>query len=162
MIVVAVSLEHSNVIWKEIKMETRRESCSGHTLNPHSMCCPTYVCQILPLPGTHIHTKVHTNNKYVYSRCMQKISTCIHLGKCMYLAHHPKIHTRTHAHIEKHTSFHCITLQAPASADSANPICCNNCHTGKRQECFSPQICKELHSYHSSHSDGNALVYAAL
>lgn len=56
--------------------------------------------------------------------------------------------TYTHTHTAMHTSFHHISLQAPASPDSSNPICCNNCHTGWRGECFSPF--RELHSHHSN------------
>lgn len=96
-----------------------------------------------------ICTHTHTCNKYVHGKCM-------HLYEHAHTQHArcpaPNPFTETHTHKEKLISFHCISLQAPASPDSTNPICYNNCHTG-RLECFFALICKELYSYHKNHSD---------
>lgn len=133
--------------------------------NPHSFSCSTYVRQIPPLPGTHSssdkHTHIHT--------CTQATKMCA-ADACMKTYMHtqhvlspaPKSFTETHTQKEKHTSFHCMSLQVPASPGSTDPICYNNCHT-RGCQCFT-LICKDLHSYHSNHSNAicNALLCTVL
>lgn len=159
------------------------ESCCRHTLQPTLLLLPntcirflhslahTYVCVhahthkgcICP----HTRTQTHATDLCLADACtnMDTCTTCTPLS-CWAQGPNPfaKAHACTHTDTqkEKQISFHCVFLQAPASPNSANPICYNNCHTGTL-ECFLfffTLICKELHSYDKKNIVGsNALLW---
>lgn len=128
-------------------MQTRGVSCCGHTRQPTPLLLPNTCESDSSTPWhtfkfTHTHTglqaHVHTCNNHIRGRCMHKYKYVR-----THSAQQPWSLKHTHTHKERHISFHCISLQASASPGSTNPICCNNCHTG-RSECFSPWFVKSF------------------
>ena len=139
-----MSLVYSNVIWKQIKMETWGESCpvrthpSAHTASPAQHMCVRFLHSLahtyIRTPNEpYAHTQTHAHRQQICARQM-RAQICT---QNMHWAQHPTPSLKhTHTHKEKRTSFHCKSLRAPAGPDSANPICYNNCRTGRGPECF--------------------------
>lgn len=88
MLVVTVSPAYSNVIWKQIKMETWGESCSRHTLQPtqssHQHMCVRFLHSL-----AHTHTQTHTE-----LHTPAQTTNMLTADVCIYVYIYINVHTR--------------------------------------------------------------------